>query len=165
MPLTEVPIKRMTKNPWPEIRTLDDLAEWHAMPRGELQNDIARCLKRFADFTNYVDPDQCFSRLNDAIYNPYNAVSILVTSFRCNEQAGHMVCCTGSTMWRKHKTPRNDIVHLWMGTSQNGYNKWTAGRTPVQLKCLFIVEDAESSITGLLPLVQSFATAPMRQTS
>jgi hypothetical protein len=36
MPLTKAPIKRMIKNPRPEIKTLDDLAEWCAMPKGEL---------------------------------------------------------------------------------------------------------------------------------
>jgi len=27
-----------------------------------------------------------------------------------------MVCCTGSTRWRKHELPGNDRVLLWMGT-------------------------------------------------
>jgi len=36
MPLTKMPIKRMTKNWCPGIKTLDDLAEWFAMPKGEL---------------------------------------------------------------------------------------------------------------------------------
>jgi hypothetical protein len=52
MPLTKASIKRMMKNPEPEIKTLDDLAEWCAMPKGELQNHIAWCFKRFADFTD-----------------------------------------------------------------------------------------------------------------
>jgi len=33
------------------------------------------------------------------------------------------------------------------------------------MKCLFIVEDAESSVKGLLALVQTFATGPIRQTA
>jgi len=41
MPLTKAPIKRMMKNPRPEIKTLDDLAEWCAMPKGVQQNHIA----------------------------------------------------------------------------------------------------------------------------
>ena len=52
MPLTKAPIKQMMKNPWPEIKTLDDLAELCAMPKGELQNHIAWCFKRVADFTD-----------------------------------------------------------------------------------------------------------------
>jgi len=52
MPLTKVPIKQMMKNLQPEIKTLDDLAEWCAMPKEELQNHIAWCFKRFADFTD-----------------------------------------------------------------------------------------------------------------
>jgi len=57
MPLTKAPIKRMMKNPSPETKTLDDLAEWCAVPTGELQNHFAWCLKRFADFADYVDHD------------------------------------------------------------------------------------------------------------
>jgi len=34
MPATTASIKRMMKTPWPEITTLDDLAEWCAMPKG-----------------------------------------------------------------------------------------------------------------------------------
>jgi len=68
MPLTKATIKRMMKNLCPEIKTLDDLAEWCAMPKRELQNYIAWCFKRFANFTDYVDYDQYFSRLNDVKY-------------------------------------------------------------------------------------------------
>jgi len=50
MPLTTAPMKRMMENPRREIKTLDDLAEWFAMPKGELQNPIAWCFKRFAYF-------------------------------------------------------------------------------------------------------------------
>jgi hypothetical protein len=39
------------------------------------------------------------------------------------------------------------------------------GGIPAPLKCLFIVEDAESNIQGLLALVQTFATRPIRQTA
>jgi len=41
----------------------------------------------------------------------------------------------------------------------------TAGRIPTRLKCLFVVEDAESSIRGLLALILTFATGPIRQTA
>jgi len=40
MPLTKIPIKGMMKNPHPAIKTLNDLAEWCAMPKGEPQNHI-----------------------------------------------------------------------------------------------------------------------------
>jgi hypothetical protein len=135
------------------------------MPEGELQNDIAWCFKRFTNFTDYVDHHQYFSRLNDAKYFRYNAVEILVTSFQCDEQAVHMVHCTGSTRWRTHKPPRCDIVHLWMGTNQDSHCKSTAGCIPTRLKCLLVVKDAESSVKGLLALVQTFATGPIRQTA
>ena len=105
MPLTKAPIKEMMKNPQPEIKTLDDLAEWCAMPKGELQNHIAWCFKRFADFTDYIDHNQYFSNLNNAKYIRYNTVAIPVTSCQCDEQGVHMVRCTGSTKWRKHKPP------------------------------------------------------------
>jgi len=117
MPLTKPPIKWMMKNPRTEIKTHDDLAEWHAMPKGELLNHIASCSKRFADFTDYIDHDQLFTCLKDAKYIWYNAVGIPVTSFQCHAKAVYMVHCTGSTRWRKHKPPRNDTVLLRMGTS------------------------------------------------
>jgi hypothetical protein len=68
IPVTKAPIKGVMKTPRPEIKTLDDLAEWSAMPKGELTNHIALCFKRFADFTDYVYHDRYFSRLNDAKY-------------------------------------------------------------------------------------------------
>jgi len=153
----------MMKNQRPEIKTLDDLAEWCAMPKGELQNHIAWCFKRFADFTDYINYDLYFSRLNDAKCMQYNIVAILVMSFHCDEQAVHFVCCTGSTRWRKHKPPRNDTVLLWMGTSRDCHFKSTAGGIPARLKCLFVVEDGKSSVEGLLALVQTFAPRPIRQ--
>jgi len=165
MPLTNAPIQRMMKNPRPEIKTLYDLAEWCAMPKGELQNHIAWCFKRFADFTDYVNHDQYFSCLNDANYIQYNAVAIPVTSFQCDEQAVHMVHCTGSTRRRKHKQPTNDTVLLWMGTSPDSHFKSTAGCIAARLMCLFVVENAESSVKVLLALVQTFATGPIRQTA
>jgi len=52
-----------------------------------------------------------------------------------------------------------------MGTSPVNRCKSTAGRIPARLKCLYIVEDAESSVKGLLALFQNFATGPIRQTA
>jgi len=118
MPPTKMPIKVMMKNPLPEIKTLDDLPELCAMPMGELQNHIAWCFKRFADFTDYVDHDQCFSRLNDAKLICCNSEAVPVTSCQCTEQAVHSVRCTGSIRSRKHQPPRNDTVLLWMGRVQ-----------------------------------------------
>jgi len=68
MPQTKEPIKAMMKTPPPEIKTCDDLAKWCAIPKEELQNHIAWCFKRFADFTDYVNHDQYFSRPSDAKY-------------------------------------------------------------------------------------------------
>jgi hypothetical protein len=85
MPQTKAPIKEMMKNPRPEIKTLDDWAEWFAIPKGTLPNHIPWCFKRFADFTDYVNHDQYFSLLKDAKYIQYNAVEIPVTSFQCGE--------------------------------------------------------------------------------
>jgi len=135
------------------------------MPKGELQNHIAWCFKRFASFTDYLDHNQNVSFHNDAKYIRYNAVAIPVTSFQFDEQAVHMVHCTGSTRWRKHKPPRNDTVLLCMGTSPDIHFELTAGCIPTRLKCLFVVKDATLSVTGLLALVQTFATGPMRQTA
>ena len=83
MAITKASIKRMIKNPQPEIMTLDDLAKWCAMSKGELQIHIGWCFKRFADITDYVDHNQYFSRLNDAKYIRYNTVAIPVMSFQC----------------------------------------------------------------------------------
>jgi hypothetical protein len=68
MPLIKAPIMLMMQNPRPEMKTLDDMAKWCPIPKGELQNHIAWFVKRFADFTEYVDHDQYFSRLNDEKY-------------------------------------------------------------------------------------------------
>jgi len=76
-----------------------------------------------------------------------------------------MVFCTGSTRQRKHKPPRNDTVLLRMGTSPDSHFKSTAGGISGWLKCLFVVEDAELRVTGLLALLQTFATGPVHQTA
>ena len=65
----------------PESKTLDDLAEWCAMPKEELHNDIAWFFKRFADFTDYVNHDQYFSRFSNGKYIELYTVAIPVTSF------------------------------------------------------------------------------------
>ena len=52
-----------------------------------------------------------------------------------------------------------------MGMSLDSHFKSTAGLIPAQSKCLFVVEDAESSVKGLLALVQTFATGLIRQTA
>jgi hypothetical protein len=67
-PLTKAPIKRMMKNARPEIKTLQDLAEWCAMPNGELQNQITWVFKRFANLTDYIKHNWYCSHLNDAKY-------------------------------------------------------------------------------------------------
>jgi len=84
-------------------------------------------------------------------------------SSQCDEQAVHIFGCTGSTRWRKHKPPRYDNVLLWMGTSPDSYFMSTTGNIPTRLKCLFIIVHAESSVKGLLALVQMFATGLIRQ--
>jgi len=161
MPRTKAPIKWMMNNLQPDIQTLDYLAEWCAMPKGELQNHIAWCFKRFADFTDYVDHNHYFSHLNDAKYIRYNTVATLVKSLQCEEQAVHMVHRTASTRWEKDKPPRNDTVLLWMGTSLESPFKSTAGCIPAWLKWHFVLEDAESSVKGLLALVLTFSTGPI----
>jgi len=102
MPLTKMSMKRMMKDSRPEIKTLEELAMWCPIPTWKLQNHIAWCLKRFPYFTECVDYDQYFSPLNDVNHIRYNAVAVSVTSFQCDEQAVHMVRCTGSTRWRNH---------------------------------------------------------------
>jgi len=161
IPLTKAPIKRMMKTPQPEIKTLDDLAEWCAMPKGKLQNHIAWCVKRFADFTENINHHHYFSRRKDAKYIRYNPVAIPVTTFQCDKEAVHMVRCTGCTKWRKPKPPRNDTVLLWMGMSLDSHFRWTAARIPARLQCLFVVEDAEWSVEGHPALVQTIATEPI----
>jgi hypothetical protein len=161
MPLTKAPIKGMMKHLQSKIRILDDFAEWCAMQKGELQHHIAPGFKRFTNCTDYVDHDPNFSRLKDSKNIPYNGVAILVTSFHSDQQAVHMVRCTGSTWLRKYKPPRNDTLVLWMGTSPDSHFKSTAGPIPVRLKCFRVVEDAESSVIELLALFQTFATGPI----
>jgi len=93
------------------------------------------------------------------------AVAILVTSWQCDEQAIHMVHCTGSPRWRTYKAPRNNTVLFWIGTSLDSHFKSTAGRIPAWLMCLFFVEEAELSIKALVAFIQMFATWPICQTA
>jgi len=50
-----------------------------------------------------------------------------------------------------------------MGRSPDSHFQSTAEGIPARLNCLFVIEDAESSMKGLLALVQTFATGPIRQ--
>jgi hypothetical protein len=120
----------MKKNPQQEIKTIDDLAKWCAMRKGELQNHIGWCIKRFADFTDHVDQDQYFRLFNDGKYIQDNVVPIPETSWLCDKQAVYIVCYTGSTRWRKHKPQRNDPVILRMGTSPDSHSKPTRDAFP-----------------------------------
>jgi uncharacterized membrane protein SirB2 len=131
------------------------------MPKGELQNHIAWCFKRFADFTDNVDHDQYCSRLNDAKYISYSTVATLVKSLQCKEQAVHMVHRTASTRWEKHKPPRNDTVLLWMGMNLDRPFNLTVGCIPAWLECHFVIAEAEWSVKELLALVLTFATGPI----
>jgi len=163
--LTKAPITRIMKTTRPKIMTLDDLAKWCAMPEGELPNHIAWCFKEFAHLTDYFNHDQYFSCPNDPKCFRYNVVAIPVTSFQCDDQAVQMVCCTGSTRWRKHMPRRNHTVLLWMGTIPDCHCKSTPGCIPARLKCLFILKHAELSVYGLLAMLQTFATGPIYQTA
>jgi len=165
MPLTKALITPTKKNLRPEIKTLDDMGEWCPMPIGELQHHIACCFKWFTDFTEYVYDNQYYSHLNDVKYPWYNTVAIPGTSYQSDEQAVHMVHCTGSTWWKKQKLPSNDTAHFWMGTSSDSHFTLAAGDNPLRLKCLFIVEDAEWSFKRLLAQIQTFATGPVNETS
>jgi hypothetical protein len=52
-----------------------------------------------------------------------------------------------------------------MGTSPDSHFKSTASRIPAQLKCVIVLEDAESSVKGHFALVPTFATGLIRQTT
>ena len=135
------------------------------MPKGELQNYIGWCFKRFANFTDDIDYNQESSYLNHATYIAYSTVAILLTSFQCDKQAVHMVCYTRFTRWRPNKLQRNHTVLLGMGPSPDSHFKSTAECIPTHLKCHFMVEDTESSVKGLRPLFWTFPTGPMYQTA
>jgi len=135
------------------------------MHTGELQYHIPRCCKRFADFTDYVNHNHHFSHLNQARSIRYNAVAIPVTSFEGDEQAVHMVRRTGCTRWRQNQPSSNDMVRLLVGNSPDSQFKSTTGGIPGLLKCLVIIDDAESNVDGLLAMVQMIATGPIRQTA
>lgn len=79
--LSNLPIMLMMKNLRPETNTQDDFAEWCAILKGELQNDIACCLKIFADITDYINYDQHFSHMSDATCIVYNTAAIPVMFF------------------------------------------------------------------------------------
>jgi len=81
MLLNNAPIKWMIYNLWPEIKTFDDMAECYAMPQEELQNHNAGSFEIFANFTEYIVHNRCFSHLINAKYIWYNMVAIPVTSY------------------------------------------------------------------------------------
>jgi len=164
-PLTNVPIKQIMHNSGPEIMTHNDLAKGCRMPKPELQNHIAWCFNRFANFTDYIDHYDYFICLNNAKYIQYNAVACQVTSFQIDKQEIHMVRCTVCTRWGKYKPPRNDTLFLTMGKSPESNFQLTDGCNHAQLKCLFIMEDTESFIEELVVLLQSFPTGLIRQTT
>jgi len=56
-------------------------------------------------------------------------------------------------------------VRHWTGTTLHSHFKSTAGCIPARLECQFVGKDAESSVKGLLPLVQMFATRLIWQTT
>ena len=118
----------------------------HFADNWELQNHIAWCFTRFADFTDYIDHHQSFCHLINGKYILHNAVAILVMSFQCGKYALHMFHCTESPSWRNHKPPRNNTVYLWMVASSDNHCMSTAGHIPVQLKFLFVIQDAELSV-------------------
>jgi hypothetical protein len=107
---------RMMKNHRPGIKSLAELSFWCGMPKEELQNHIAWCFKRYGNNSRYVNHDEEFRRLEDVKYSRFDSASIPVTSFQGDKQTIHIVRCTGTNQWRKHKPPRNDTVLLWDGT-------------------------------------------------
>jgi hypothetical protein len=85
IPLARAPIKRITRNPRPEVMTLEDVPKWFSMPNGELKNHIARGFKIYADYTDYVNYDEYFGLCKDAKYIRYKPVAIQVTAFQCHK--------------------------------------------------------------------------------
>ena len=53
----------------------------------------------------------------------------------------------------------------WIVTSPDSHCKSTAGYIAARLEWLLVVKDAESSITGFVALVQTFAPGPICQTA
>ena len=76
-----------------------------------------------------------------------------------------MVRCPGSTRWSKDKPPRDDTVLLLMGRSPDSHFKSTDRCIPARLKSLFVIVDTESSVTGLLALVQTLASGGIHRTA
>jgi hypothetical protein len=86
IPVTKASIMWMMINPWPVIKTLEDLAKCCTMSKWEVQNHITWCFKRFADFTDYIDYAEYVSNLNIAIFIQCIAMAVWVTSFHCDRQ-------------------------------------------------------------------------------
>lgn len=81
--------------PGAQIKTLDVLSAYCALPKGELLNHIASCFKRFVDMIDYVNHNQYLSNLNNVKCICYNAVTIPVTCFQCDNQAVSIVLARG----------------------------------------------------------------------
>jgi hypothetical protein len=149
-PITKPHIQQRMLNLQPPIKTLDNLAEWCAMPTGELQKHIAWQFKRFADIPDDIHRNHTVRALIDAKYIWNNPLVIPVTSFQYHRHILHMVCCTVSTWWRHNQPPSNNTVLLRMRTSPDKQYLATGGYSPVWLKCSFVCMDAELSTKQLV---------------
>jgi len=102
--------------------------------------------------------------VNHAKHSPYNKLALPVMAPQCNQLAIHRAHCTGSTRWRQHLPPWSDTMLSSIGMSPDGHAQMNAGWLGLWLKCLFIIENAESSVKGHLALVKTFDTVPIHQT-
>lgn len=76
-----------------------------------------------------------------------------------------MVHYTGYTRWRMHKPLRTNAQRLWIEPSPVTYFLSTAVGNPAYWTCLLVIEDADSSMVGLLALVQTVVSRQMPQTT
>jgi len=52
-----------------------------------------------------------------------------------------------------------------MGTSLDHHFRWSTASVPAQLKCLFVVDNAELNVKRFLALIKIFTTGPIHQTA
>jgi hypothetical protein len=86
-------------------------------------------------------------------------------SFQCNEQAVHIVHCNGSTWCRQLMPTTRNTVLLSIGTSLESHIQLTTWCSRAYVKCPLVVEDAISTVTRHLALVQMIPTEHIRETA
>jgi hypothetical protein len=84
--------------------TFSELAAWCGFPKEWHQMLIAWSFERFSDIPIFIDNDETFAHLGEAIYTRYTAAVLTVANFQGDEEDDvYVVRCTGTEQLQKFK--------------------------------------------------------------